>query len=75
MALTSAFVVYVEKSPYGSFGDTMNDIRAWLDHHKMQPASFKAANGRYEIAFNSEVEARHFEREFGDLIRPTGLSA
>jgi hypothetical protein len=75
MPLGPSFTVHIEKKLNGSFGDTMNDIRAWLDHRKIQPALFKPADhgAGFEIAFKSEDEARNFERQFGDLIRPTGL--
>ena len=47
----------------------MNDIRSWLDHAKIEPVAFKpvadAQHGvGFEIAFNSEDEARLFERQF-----------
>jgi hypothetical protein len=69
MALDLPFVVHVEKQPGSSFGGTMKNIRTWLDHRHIQPASFKpVANARsgvgFEIAFNSEDEAHRFEREF-----------
>jgi hypothetical protein len=61
--------VRVEKKPESSFGAAMNDIRAWLDHHKIEPTSFKpvakAVTGvGFEIGFNSEDEAHLFQREF-----------
>ena len=40
MALNPAIIVCVERKP-GAFGDTLNEIRTWLDHCKIQPASFK----------------------------------
>ena len=40
MALNPALTVRVERKP-GAFGDTMNEIRTWLDHTKIQPVSFK----------------------------------
>jgi hypothetical protein len=69
MAFDRSFVVHAGKKPGGSFGETMNDIRSWLDHRKIQPALFKpVASDRsgvgFEIAFNSEDEGRLFEREF-----------
>ena len=73
MAHGHPFVVYIQKRPVGSFGDTMNDIRAWLDHDGTPPVSFKASRIGYEIAFATEHEARDFECQFGDLIRPIGL--
>jgi hypothetical protein len=67
MALGPPFVVRVEKRPEGSFGETLNVIRFWLDHCKIQPVSFMpVANVRrgvgFEIAFNSEDEACLFEQ-------------
>jgi hypothetical protein len=67
MALDPPFVVRVEKQPGGSsFGDTMNNIRSWLDHRKIQPASFNSVFNAlsgvgFEIAFNGEDEAHLFE--------------
>ena len=68
MALNPVFTVCVERKP-GAFGDTMNEIRTWLDHCKIQPASFKpvalADSGvGFEISFNSEAEAHLFEDAF-----------
>ena len=67
--LPPPFVVRIEKKPEGSFGGTVNTIRSWLDHHKIQPASFKPiASDRsgvgFEIGFTNEEEARSFERDF-----------
>ena len=70
MALNPHFVVRVEKQPGGlSLGETMNVIRSWLDHRKIQPASFNSVfNGQsgvgFEIGFNSEDEAHLFEDAF-----------
>ena len=69
MALNSPFAVRIENPPGSTFGGTMNDIRSWLDHRKIQPALFKpvasAQSGvGFEIGFNSEDEAHLFEREF-----------
>ena len=71
MALASTIVVRVEKPPGGlSFGENMNAIRSWLDHRKIQPASFRSlpvddGGAGFEIGFNSEDEARLFEKAFG----------
>ena len=69
MALAPPFIVHVGKQP-GGFGETMNVVRSWLDHHKMQSASFKPVaddNGSmgFEIGFSSENEARLFRTAFG----------
>ena len=73
MAVDSPFIVRVEKQPGGlSFGETMNNIRSWLDHRKIQPASFNsvfnALSGvEFEIAFNSEDEAHLFGEAFAGV--------
>ena len=74
MALSPPFVVYVGKHADGLI---MNDIRAWLDHRKIQPILFKDANrgGGFEITFGTEGEASLFEREFVPLIRSADLKA
>jgi hypothetical protein len=70
MALDPPFVVRVRKQPGGSsFGETMNNIRSWLDHHKIEPISFEpvaeADSGvGFEVALNTEDEAQLFEQEF-----------
>ena len=63
------FVVRIEKMPESSFGQTMSSIQSWLDHRKIQPASFKpVATARsgvgFEIGFTREDEAHLFERDF-----------
>jgi hypothetical protein len=68
MALNPAFTVCVARKP-GAFGDTMNEIRTWLDHSKIQPASFAPVTQTdsgvgFEIGFNSEGEALLFEHAF-----------
>jgi hypothetical protein len=67
MALNPAFTVCVARKP-GAFGDTLNEIRTWLDHSKIQPASFKPvaqdSGVGFEIGFNNEGEARLFEHAF-----------
>ena len=72
MPLGSPFVVRIENKFDSSLGGMMNTIRAWLDHHKMQPASFRASasDGDFEIAFNDADEASLFERDFAGFIRP-----
>ena len=65
MALTTPLIVRIEKRQPGSFGDVMNDIRSWLDHHKIEPALFKQiGEDGFEIGFDSEEAARLFERAF-----------
>ena len=50
--------------------ETMNNMRSWLDHRKIQPALFNSVFNAlsgvgFEIGFNSEDEAELFERQFG----------
>src|SRR5947209_1657449 len=68
MPLNPSFIVRIGKKP-GAFGNTMNEIRSWLDYRHIYPASFApvapADSGvGFEISFNSEDEARLFERAF-----------
>jgi hypothetical protein len=68
MAL-NPFVVQIERKPGGSFGDTMNAVRIWLDHRDIRPTSFlpitQIDSGiGFQIGFNNEDEAHLFEREF-----------
>jgi hypothetical protein len=69
MALNSPIVVRVEKKPERSFGETMNEIRIWLDHHNINSISFmpvaKADSGvGFEIGFSTEDEAFLFRNSF-----------
>jgi hypothetical protein len=47
-----------------SLGDTMNQIRSWLDSNKVQPSVFKPVSGgrdrAYAIAFSSVEDAARF---------------
>ena len=75
MAL-NPFTVRVEKMPeIGiSFGDTMNDIRTWLDHNNIQPVVLKTIDrspaGRgFEITFSNHHDARHFGTSTAERYR------
>jgi hypothetical protein len=68
MMLKSPLNVRVE-TPNRAFGVAMNEIRTWLDAHKIQPVDFRpdrAAPGgvAFEITFRQEYEARLFEETF-----------
>ena len=72
MALNPPFVVSVAIQPGGTFGETMHEIRSWLDHRHVHPASFTpVANPRsgvgFEISFNREDEAVSFRAGFSRL--------
>jgi hypothetical protein len=69
MARDPPFVVQIERNQGGSFGETMNAVRIWLDHRHIRPASFNpVTNARsgvgFEISFNTEDEAHLFEQQF-----------
>jgi hypothetical protein len=68
MTIKSPLIVRVER-PETSLGDAMNEIRSWLDSHKIQPAEFRSDPSvpgatAFEIKFNQEHEARMFEQAF-----------
>jgi hypothetical protein len=65
------FAVCIE-TPVGTpLGDSINDVRPWLDHHKIEPIEFKLeTKGGFitlEIRFRGQDEARLFERDFALL--------
>jgi hypothetical protein len=69
MALNAPIVVRVEKKPERSFGETMNELRIWLDHHNIDSTSFtpvaKADSAvGFEIGFGTEDEASLFRNSF-----------
>jgi outer membrane lipoprotein-sorting protein len=51
------------------FGEAMKKIRVWLDHHKIDPSSFRTTvDGRgylLSIDFRSEKLAEIFRKQFG----------
>lgn len=68
MTLKSPLSVRIEQ-PQKAFGVAMNEIRTWLDTHKIQPVDFRpdpAGPGAvaFEIRFSREEEARLFEQTF-----------
>jgi len=57
--------VFVAKPCDISYADAMRGLRVWLDHEKIQPATFKVVTeGRigFEITFSTERAARAFGR-------------
>jgi len=71
MAQSSPLIVHIEARGK-SLGIVMNDIRSWLDSHKMQLIDFRpdaAAPGAvaFDIRFAQEHEARLFEHAFAAL--------
>jgi hypothetical protein len=68
MALKSPFTIRIEK-PEAALAATMNEMRSWLDKHRVQPVEFKIAmtgmpGVAFDIQFRSEDEAVLFERVF-----------
>jgi hypothetical protein len=65
------YSIYIE-TPVGTpLGDSINDIRPWLDRHKIELVEFKseAKDGTItlDICFRSQDEAQLFERDFALL--------
>jgi hypothetical protein len=51
------------------FGDSLSDMRRWLDHHDCTPAIFDTSTERpgtvlVHVEFREDAEAEAFEREF-----------
>lgn len=68
MTQSSPLIIRVER-PGKAFGTVMNDIRSWLDSHKIQPADFRPSPSdpgavAFEIRFRREDEAHLFEQTF-----------
>jgi hypothetical protein len=63
---STPLIVFLPKPDSLPFGEAMNVVRMWLDHRKVQPASFKLASTRkgFEIGFRSEADAT----AFGDFV-------
>jgi hypothetical protein len=65
--MATPMVIRAEK-----LGETMNDIRIWLDAEKIQPVEFKTvvshAGIGFEISFQSEREATRFQERFASLV-------
>lgn len=53
-------------------GNTMNNIRTWLDAEKIQPVDFRTVVGSagigFEISFRCEQEAQRFHERFASLV-------
>jgi hypothetical protein len=68
MTQNSPLNIRVER-PGKAFGAAMNEIRTWLDSHKIQPVDFKPSESgpgavAFEIRFKREDEAHLFEQAF-----------
>ena len=65
------YSIYIE-TPVGTpLGDSIDDIRPWLDRHKIEPVEFtsEAKDGTItlDICFRSQDDAQLFERDFALL--------
>jgi hypothetical protein len=68
MALNPPFTIRIEK-PETALAQTMNEMRSWLDKHKVQPIEFKIAMTGFpgiaiDLRFRREEEAVLFEQIF-----------
>ena len=66
-----SYWIYVE-TPVGTpLGDSITDIRPWLDRRKIEPVEFqseiKGGIITLDIHFRSPDEAQRFERDFALL--------
>jgi hypothetical protein len=62
------YSIYIE-TPVGTpLGDSINDIRPWLDRHNIEPVEFKSETTdgivTLDVRFLSQDEAQLFERDF-----------
>ena len=68
MALSSTFVVHVDKPAETLLSEYFAEMRIWLDAHKITPVNFRLLGGPViglNVHFGSSEEAILFEREFG----------
>jgi len=76
MALSSTFVVHVDKPAEILLSTYFTEMRIWLDAHEIAPTDFRLFGGRIvglEFRFSSPEQAALFEREFGPKNQPTTL--
>jgi hypothetical protein len=57
------------KKPEAALAETMAEMRAWFDKHRVEPVEFKIAMSgmpdiAFDVQFRSEDEAALFERIF-----------
>ena len=69
MAANPPFTIRIEK-PEVALGETMNEMRSWLDKHRVLPVEFKIErteilpNIAFALQFHSGDEAALFEQAF-----------
>ena len=77
MALSSTFVVHVDKPAETLLSEYFAEMRIWLDDHKIAPTDFRLFGGRIvglEVRFSGPEQAALFEREFGPKEQPTNVT-
>jgi hypothetical protein len=77
MALSSTFVVHVDKPAETLLSEYFAEMRIWLDDHKIAPTDFRLFGGRIvglEVRFSGPEQAALFEREFGPKEQPTNVA-
>jgi hypothetical protein len=58
------------------FGESLSDMRRWLDHHDCTPATFETKTERpratvlVHVEFREDEAAEAFERDFGAYTDP-----
>jgi hypothetical protein len=72
MALRTPVVVQPKTARDMPLGETMRDIRIWLDSERIEPVEFKAVVGRaglgFEISFRDVNDAERFQERFAALL-------
>lgn len=68
MELDPPFTIRIEK-PETALAETMNEMRSWLDKHKVEPVEFKIAmtgmpGVAFDVQFRSKDEAVLFAQVF-----------
>ena len=74
MALSSTFVVHVDKPAEILLSEYFVEMRIWLDAHNITPTDFRLFGGPIvglEVRFSSPEQAALFEQKFGSKVQPT----
>jgi hypothetical protein len=73
MAVSSAFVVHVEKPAGILLSEYFAEMRIWLDAHEITPTDFRLFGSPVvglEVQFRSRGQAALFRREFDPKHQP-----
>ena len=72
MALSRPVVIRAKNQTNIPLGNTMNEIRSWLDSEHVAIATFKTVAHHeglsFEISFKSTQDASRFQRQFPWLV-------